>query len=560
MELLRPILCALITAVLLCSGASLSAQEPSGPDAEEPAPPGEDEPEPDGDGSEAPVGEGEADEEDAEITGGETVLWDIRGDDAARLDAFRKGIVESLADRANRHLLSEVGFSEHVKRLAPGAPTCLLGVTDCVSPSATVFDALDLSSLVRVDVLAVGANYNVIDARGQSVRQGEVVESDARKLGFAVVRAIFDATGVITIDSKPQGATVELDGRSVGTTPLTYRVAIGEHRYRVRLPDREPIEGTVTVTSGKDVEVMHDLNLTPGTLLVQDAPDGAEIFIDGELAGKAGGPIPLAPGNYTMELKAAGFQPVSENITIEPGLVMKRSIPMLSEGVFGSDVSSDEIVFNNYILRFGFEAGLQNATFQDARSNDDIPYEFISFADSNGNLPGAGTTLNESLGTLGMRLDASYALRNFSIVAISASYLQRSVNFPGFVAQRAETPEPVTVTAVRRLQLRPFQLSYRLLFANFVPYVEGGIGINFSWLQAEGAQFEGAKTLRRTDALWTLALGGQYYFTPNFFAQARYSLQDYFEGGLGTDHQFSLGIGAAFPNVFGFDPEPPDKL
>lgn len=540
MEAIRSLMTCLIVAALMCSPTGVFAQDPP-PDAEGAA--------------------DAAEEDDVDVASpGEIVLWDIRGVDAARLDAFRKGVSESLADAASNHVLSAVAFAEYIKRRAPGPPSCLRGVSDCVAPSAIVFDALDLSSLVRVDIIAVGANYDVIDARGRSVRRGEVVEPDARKLGFAVVRAVFDATGVVTIDSQPQGATVELDGHSVGTTPLTYRVAVGEHTYRVRAPGRTPMDGTLTVTAGKGVMVMHDLNPTPGTLVIKDAPAGAEVHVDGKLVGVAGEPIPLGPGVHSLEIRAKGFETMRENVTIEPGLVLTRSTPLVASSAFLKEFSSDAIAFNNYILRLGFEYGLQRATFQDARSSDDIPYEFISIADANGNLPGGGLALHEQLNTVGLRLDASYGLKRFGIVALSLSYLSRGVDFDGFVGQRGGPPELVTLTSVKRLQVRPFQFFYRYFYRNFVPFAEAGIGINFSWLKVEGSQFDGAKTLRRTDALWTIGIGGQYYFTPNFFAVGRYSLQDYFENGLGTDHQFSIGFGAAFPNLFGFDPEPPAKL
>lgn len=490
----------------------------------------------------------------------ETVLWDIRGADDARRDAFRDGVREALAAAARAHLLSEAEFSAHITASAAEVPPCLRGVEDCVAPGALVFDLLDLSSFVQVELVAEGANFDVVDARGHSVRDGQVVERDARKLGFGVVREIFDATGVVAIDSHPRGATVELNGTAVGTTPLTYRVAVGEHTYALRMPQRAVVDGTFTVSSDAAVKVEHDLAFTAGQLVVLNAPDGASVYVDGELLGPATDTHELPPGNYEVEVRASGFAPARELVTVEPGLTVTRSIPMSASSIFARDVSTADIIFNNYILRLGLEGGLQRATFQDARSGDDIPYEFISFADDNGNLPRRGVAPAHQLGTFGLRLDLSYGLRNFGIVALSLSYLSRKANYPGFVAQQGDDPQPVTITAVRRLQVRPLQIFYRLFFNRFVPFAEAGIGINFVWLNAEGAPFEGAKVLRRTDALWTLGLGGQYYFTNNLFGVLRYSFQDYFERGVGTDHQLMLGFGTAFPNLFGFDPEPPEQL
>lgn len=489
----------------------------------------------------------------------ETVMWDVRGSDADFADRFRAGVKESLSDAAARHLLTEKAFRDWVAKQEPLAPRCFRGVTDCVAPGAIVFDALGLSSLVRVNLGPKSAAYRVLDTRGEAIREGEVSGDDPRKLGFAVVREIFDATGVLTVTSTPKGATVEIDGRSVGTTPLTYRVSVGEHRYVIRMPDHVPVEGSIAVPSGRGVSVQKNLALMPGTLVVVDAPEGAEVFVNGDLKGTVGAPIELEPGNYTLEIKAEGYEPVRDSVTVEAGRSIQRSAPLQQANPFLKDVSSDAIIFNNYILRLGFEGGFQRATFQDARSNDEESVEFIGFADENGMLPD-DLVLENTLATTGFRLDAAYGLKNFGIVLLSMSYLSQKTDFDGFVSSRTTGEVPVTITSAKRLQARPFQIFYRQFYKNFVPFVEGGIGINFTWLQANGADFAGPKTLRRTDALWTLALGGQYYFTPNFFAFGRYSIQDYFERGLGTDHQLSLGVGAAFPNLFGFDTEPPDRL
>lgn len=497
--------------------------------------------------------------EEAEETGGlaagEIVLWDITGD--GDLEAFRKGVSEALAEDAARHLLTDEAFQKWLGERSVEVPGCFRGLAECVSPGAILFDALELSGRLRVTLGPDNASWAIVDGRGQALREGVVTEKDPRKRAFAVVREIFDATGVVTIGSEPPGATVEIDGRSVGTTPFTYRVDVGEHTYRLRLQDYETAEGSLVVSSGRATTIKETLDQLAGTLLVVDAPENAEVYVNGQLAGRAGKPLTLEPGSYTLEVRAEGYEPLSDAVTVEPGLAVKRSAPLQQSNPFLKDISSEAIIFNNYILRFGFEYGIHDASFQDARSNDEDPVEFIGLADESGNLAGG---LQERLGTTGLRLDASYGLKNFALVLVSLSYLSRSTDVDGFVSLPGVGNVPVTITSVRRLQLRPFQVFYRYFYRNFVPFLESGIGINFQWLEAQGADFSGGKTLRRTDALWTVAVGGQYYFTENLFGLLRYSFQDYFERGLGSDHQISIGVGAAFPNLFGFDAEPPEQL
>ena len=59
-------------------------------------------------------------------------------------------------------------------------------------------------------------------------------------------------TGSIYVDSRPQGARVFLDGRAVGTTPVTVpEVAIGSHVVRLELPDHRPWTASRQVSAGE---------------------------------------------------------------------------------------------------------------------------------------------------------------------------------------------------------------------------------------------------------------------------------------------------------------------
>lgn len=63
------------------------------------------------------------------------------------------------------------------------------------------------------------------------------------------------------IRSRPAGATVVLDGREAGVTPLDTNLVGGIHRLKLVLRDHEMVSRSVTVVSGVD-EAM-DLDLTP---------------------------------------------------------------------------------------------------------------------------------------------------------------------------------------------------------------------------------------------------------------------------------------------------------
>lgn len=71
-------------------------------------------------------------------------------------------------------------------------------------------------------------------------------------------------SGSLYVDSRPRGATVLLDGRRVGVTPVTLaEVAIGSHVVRIEMAGRKPWTSTARVTAGKMERVTASLDDRP---------------------------------------------------------------------------------------------------------------------------------------------------------------------------------------------------------------------------------------------------------------------------------------------------------
>lgn len=67
-------------------------------------------------------------------------------------------------------------------------------------------------------------------------------------------------TGTLYVDSRPQGATVLLDNRSIGKTPLMLPdVPIGMHVVRIELTGKQPWSSTARVVAGQTVRVTGSL-------------------------------------------------------------------------------------------------------------------------------------------------------------------------------------------------------------------------------------------------------------------------------------------------------------
>ena len=91
------------------------------------------------------------------------------------------------------------------------------------------------------------------------------------------------ATGEILITSEPAGASVQLGGKLVGTTPLALRdVVPGTHEVVLQLDDFDPFVATVELEAAQTSAVHGRFGAASGTLRVLVRPWGS-IYIDGEL-------------------------------------------------------------------------------------------------------------------------------------------------------------------------------------------------------------------------------------------------------------------------------------
>ncbi|MGM0554861.1 MAG: PEGA domain-containing protein [Myxococcota bacterium] len=521
-------------------------------------------------GATAQTGASPGDESPSRIEGldrAEIVAWTFDGPaaDTETLDTLRKQLDAALGGESGTHVFGHRGLSEELTRKSADTPDCLKGLESCASPETLVFDALDLTLLIRVQIdrssAGFSATYELVDRSGEVSRTNNLNATSLRELAFELAGDIFDATGSVTVQSIPSGAEVTIDGQKVGTTPLTYRLPTGEHSYTLNLPDYKDTSGQFELDSDEDTVIERELERLKGIFMVRGAPADAEVYLDGKGYGRAGESLEVEPGTYTVEVRAEGFEPYREELEIEPGSVTKRDVDMNNQRAFLDEVEPDAIALNSYIARLTYDHSAHATTFRGARGEaSGTEFEFVGFTDSDGQLP-SDATLRRSMDPNGLRLDFAYTWRNFGIVLLSTSYVTRDLDLSARIdSTDADRTVPVTVDSVKRLQLRPIQIRYRHFYDNFAPFVEAGTGINLQWVRATGELLDAPVTLYNSEAFWTFGIGAEYFVTPNVFGIARYSGQFYFDGGLGTEHVFSFGAGIALPNLFGFEPEPPEQL
>jgi PEGA domain-containing protein len=126
------------------------------------------------------------------------------------------------------------------------------------------------------------------------------------------------STRLLVIAEAP-GARVFIDGAEVTGTPIR-EVSPGQHRVLVQAPGFRDAERKVVAVPGELIPVSMELVELPGVLLVQ-APDSAEIYIDGAFASLGGKEVALTltSGAHRVSVAQNGHRVASHAIVVERG-------------------------------------------------------------------------------------------------------------------------------------------------------------------------------------------------------------------------------------------------
>ena len=117
--------------------------------------------------------------------------------------------------------------------------------------------------------------------------------------------------GQLAIDSTPQGAQVQLDGKTdpSWTTPLALtNLQPGQHSVIVSKPGFSADSRTVNVSAGNRATTVVHLAKLMATLVVKSDPPGANIYVDGrDMGTKSPGQVSVDKGQHVVLVRMSGY-------------------------------------------------------------------------------------------------------------------------------------------------------------------------------------------------------------------------------------------------------------
>jgi formylglycine-generating enzyme required for sulfatase activity len=123
----------------------------------------------------------------------------------------------------------------------------------------------------------------------------------------------------VSVSSVPAGATVWVDDRELGTTPLETELDAGRYMLSLVHPEFRRFESPITVVAGQPLVVGPvELGMPDGRLVVQSRPSGADVSIGGRYRGRTPLTVNVPPGvPQEVLLTLAGHAPATQTVAVE---------------------------------------------------------------------------------------------------------------------------------------------------------------------------------------------------------------------------------------------------
>jgi len=130
--------------------------------------------------------------------------------------------------------------------------------------------------------------------------------------------------GQLTINSTPEGARVQVDGRNDPSwvTPFNLTgLAPGQHTVSISRPGYTPENRTIDVASGSKSFLVVQLAQLAAAVSVASEPAGAAVFIDGKDTGRVT-PAQISvdkPGSHTLLVRKQGYLEETTTVNLQAG-------------------------------------------------------------------------------------------------------------------------------------------------------------------------------------------------------------------------------------------------
>ncbi len=197
-------------------------------------------------------------------------------------------------------------------------------------PGKVSFDTKGIAATASVDGKALGAlpgvyqvpagEHEMIVRAARYLELETKIDVEGGGLPQDIELQLTPAFAPVTVESKPAGARVLVNGQEVGVTPLTTEIDGGSHTVTLVSEGFKNWESAIQVQANTPQKIGPvELGLPDGKLTVRSRPAQADVAIAGSYRGRTPLEIDLAPGvEHEIVVQRAGYEPARRRLPIRP--------------------------------------------------------------------------------------------------------------------------------------------------------------------------------------------------------------------------------------------------
>ncbi len=130
--------------------------------------------------------------------------------------------------------------------------------------------------------------------------------------------------GLIRLNSQPSGASVTVNGKFFGTTPIELAVKPNtDHNVLLFKDGYQPLSKSLRIKSGEETALNLSMNAIVGSINVRSQPKDALLYVDGRLMGRTGQTLTLPASTHTISVRQEGYVDYEVEVTPRPGLLQQ---------------------------------------------------------------------------------------------------------------------------------------------------------------------------------------------------------------------------------------------
>ena len=236
--------------------------------------------------------------------------------------AQEKARLKKIADTPKKRQMSVVGSK------SDAAKGVLIVETDPVDGAAVYVDGdrYGQTPMTLYGSLSAGRHTLRIDhPRYQTVSE-DIITVPGKTV--SVKKTLLPAFASVSVTTEPVNADVYLNGRPVGTAPLTYNRIPVEEEITISLhhAEMEKMSVPVTLKKGEVRPINIVLPEKSAKISLFSFPQGAEVYIDKRRIGVT--PVrnyTIARGSHTFTVEKAGYEPVTRSFAAKGGETISQT-------------------------------------------------------------------------------------------------------------------------------------------------------------------------------------------------------------------------------------------